>query len=149
MCRLDQSGHSYSYTSKSARGPGYSYSYSYSDGGSPLFLPIYASHFHTYTPLFIPPIDFDLDLDLDDIDDLDFFIDTDLDLDLDLDFPGLEYGLGYVGKYGHLYRIPKYGLSRLYNSIDGDLDFWNYGGPYGYTDLNSPSLFGSLLSFFK
>ncbi|KAL5241063.1 hypothetical protein ACI65C_008473 [Semiaphis heraclei] len=135
-------GQSYSYISKSAHGPGYSYSYSHSNGGSPLFLPEYASGYHSYTPLFIPSIDFDLDFDLDDdLDtDLDFYIDTDLDLDIDLDFPGIEYGLGYIGKYGHWFRKPKYGNSKLYNSID--LDLLNYGGHYGYDHL-SPLHFGS------
>jgi len=111
-----------------------------------LFLPEYASGYHLYTPLFIPSIDFDLDFDLDDdLDtDLDFYIDTDLDLDIDLDFPGIEYGLGYIGKYGHWYRKPKYGFSKLYNSLD--LDFWNYGGNYGYDHLG-PSHYGSLNIF--
>ncbi|XP_025198495.1 uncharacterized protein LOC112596883 [Melanaphis sacchari] len=133
-------GNSYSYVSQSAHGPGYSYSYSHSSGGSPLFLPEYAAGYHVYTPIFIPSIDFDLDFDLDDDLDtnLDFYIDTDLDLDIDLDFPGIEYGLGYVGKYGHLYRIPKYGISRLYSSINDG--FFNYGGNYGYL---GPSSYGS------
>lgn len=112
-----------------------------------MILPGYAAGYHSYTPLFIPSIDFDLDFDLDDdLDpDLDFDIDTDLDLDLDLDFPGIEYGLGYIGKYGHWYRKPKYGFSRLYRNIDGDL--WNYSGRYGYDHLE-PSNFGSL-NFYK
>ncbi|VVC27009.1 Hypothetical protein CINCED_3A018676 [Cinara cedri] len=134
------SGHAYSYNSHSAQGPGYSYSYSHSDGGvSPLFLPGYATGYHSYTPLFISPIDFDIDFDLDsDIDpELDFLIDTDLDLDLDLDFPGIEYGLGYIGKYGHWLRKPKYGFSRLYGG--SDLNLWNYGGNYGYDSID-PSL---------
>jgi len=79
-----------------------------------------------------------LDDDLDT--DLDFYIDTDLDLDIDLDFPGIEYGLGYIGKYGHWFRKPKYGYSKLYNSID--LDLLNYGGNYGYDHLG-PLHFGS------
>lgn len=141
----DNSGHAYSYKSQSAQGPGYSYSYSYSDGGSPLLLPEYAAGYHTFSPLIIPPIDFDVDLDFDLDDDLDFDIDTDLDLDIDLDFPGIEYGLGYIGKYGHWYRKPRYGFSKLYNSINGDI--WNYGGRYGYDHLG-PLNFGSL-NFFK
>lgn len=129
MSVVEQSGHSYSHTSKSAQGPGYSYSYSYTNEGTPLFLP-YASAYHSYTPLLLSPIDFDLDFDLDDLDDLDFYIDTDLDLDLDLDFPGIGYGLGYIGKYGHYYRTPRIGFSRLYRNIDSG--FWNYGGRYSY-----------------
>lgn len=140
----DNSGHAYSYKSQSAHGPGYSYSYSYSDNGSPLFLPGYAAGYHSYTPLYISPIDFDLDFDLDD--DLDFDIDTDLDLDIDLDFPGIEYGLGYIGKYGHWYRKPKYGLSKLYNGFNNG-DFWNYGGQHGYDSIGLSNI-GSL-DFFK
>lgn len=146
----DSGSRSYSYTSQSARGPGYSYSYSYTNGGVPLFLPEYAAGYHSYTPLFLPLIDLDLDLDLDIDPELDFFIDSDLDLDdIDLDFPLLEYGLGYIGKYGHWLRTPRYGFSRLYQNID--LDFFPYGGRYGYSDLDllGPSSFGSLTNFFK
>lgn len=134
-------GHTYSYSSHSAQGPGYSFSYSQSDVGSPLFLPGYATGFNAYTPLFISPIDFDPDFDLDsDIDsDIDFLIDTDLGLDLDLDFPGIDYGLGYIGKYGHWLRKPKYGFSHLYGT--SDLDLWNYGGNYGYDSIDPLSFY--------
>ncbi|XP_050532940.1 uncharacterized protein LOC126900936 isoform X2 [Daktulosphaira vitifoliae] len=123
-----EGGRSYSYSKKTSHGPGYSYSYSYgTDHGSPLYFSEYAPHFHSYSsPLFIPDVLLDIELDHDLDTDLDFYIDTDLDLDLDLDFPGIEYGLGYVGKYGHLYRIPKYGHSRLYRNLDGHI--LNYGG---------------------
>lgn len=142
----DESSHSYS-SRQSVNGPGYSYSYSYSDAGrSPLFFPKYAAGYRSYTPLFLSsielPIDFDLDDDLDT--DIDFDIDTDLDLDIDLDIPCIGYGLGYIGKYGHWFRIPKYGFSKLYGNFNGDL--WNYGGRYGYDHLGL-SNFGSLNFF--
>lgn len=149
---VDSGSRTYSYSSQSARGPGYSYSFSHSNGGTPL-VSSYASGFHSYTPTFVPSlIDLDLDLDLDIDPDLDFYIDTDLDvddLDLDLDFPFIGYGIGYIGRYGHWIRKPKYGFSRLYHDID--LDSLNYGGHYGYSHLDTlePSGFSSLLSFFK
>ncbi|XP_050442571.1 uncharacterized protein LOC126846814 [Adelges cooleyi] len=142
-----QSNHAYSHSSQSSHGPGYSYSYSYhTDHGSP-YLTEYAPYYHSYnSPLFISPLLLDLELDSDLDDDLDFYIDTDLDLDLDLDFPGIDYGLGYIGKYGHWYRIPKYGSSKLYRHYGGDLS--HYGGNYGYSSLGL-SNFGSSLDFYR
>lgn len=72
----------------------------------------------------------------------------DLD-DIDLEFPLIQYGLGYIGKYGHWIRKPRYGFSRLYHNID--LDLLSYGVGYGYDnlDFSEPFGFGSQISFFK